>query len=474
MMNATWKPGEALHDAQGEARWECQNGPFHDPSESPFVQRWFVKDLRLSRRLKMLSLDYKGIPSERLPWDVPLLRTAFLQLVQALSPNHLCLPEPIDLLRVKHPHLQEGLAQGEPLLVYAEPSGHPLRVLKGLSQQKRVHHMRRLCLYTAYALKDLHRHGCLLRALPLESMRRNPTNGSMSIAAFSSLCQRHLFTGFQRYEVGLHPARTHAAPECFTDTNELSPAADVYALGRLLLEALGEALPPQPYTEDELDQIIRRQKLPPFWGRFLKLTQRDTPDERFDGMQDVIVYVNSEGQHRSSKRKGPNAQPQTKRTDAPSASLLIWNPGLTHHKQRFQFKAFLRHCQRLYSLDTLLFFTYEQRDMNNAFFQFIRSLSFEVVPLTKNTPYDRVLQDTKARWEQSSRLLILGHGRQHGVRVAVDLAEQSGQTLSLFLTGGPQPQGVSCLETTSFLDKGTKSQKHNPGGTQPKQETNRR
>lgn len=472
-MRALFRPGECIQDEQNERRWEIVSGPISHPAESHFLHRWMVRDQKLMRTVNMLCLNYASIPNERLLWDVPLLRAAFLQLIEALSPNHLCLPEPVDLVKCRHPHLPDSLASGEPMLLYTEPSGHPLRPFQMLARPKRLQLLRRLCLYTAYALRDLHRYGCLLRALPLDCMRRNSSNGAMLISAFSSLCRSHEFTGFHRYEAGLHPALQYAAPECFVERGTLGPPADVYALGRLLIEALGEVLPPRLYTEDELESMAAKHKLPPFWTRFLKLTQHDNPSDRFDGMQDVIVYVNSEGKNRTSlSRQSRTSQPipRTQRPDAPSAALLIWNPGLVNHHQRFSFKSFLRRCQSLYSIETILFFAHEQKNMDNAFFRFLRSLSFDIVPLARHASHKDVLRDTRARWDACQHLVVVGHTRQFGVQSLLEMAQERDQKVSLYLTGGPQPQGISCLDPSAFLDSPSRTQSSRRQPSRRKQE----
>ncbi len=419
--------GEIIQDERGERRWQILRLELQRLGGDYPLVLWSVRDLRLQRDLSMLSLYHARIPQDRLQWDIPVLHQCFSRLVKAISVNCNAFPEAIDWFTcVKH---QAPSPNPEPLFVFSPIQGLQISALKE-DEADREQKLGRLCKHVANLLRDIHQSGSILRALPLVGLRRNLTNHSIQIAHFYTLQMVTESQGFNPYEAGFHPSPCYAAPECFAPSAVLTPATDVYALGRLLLEYLGVPVPAHCYSPDELDSVCASLQLPLWWHRFFKLALHEIPEGRFQGMAEVLAYVLSRGQPEqfvASNANRPPASPphvpRTQRVDAPAAALLLWAHDLHTKGQRFDLHALLKGLQARYSLGPMLYFVQEQRDMQNPFFQLLRKLSFEIIPFRSPEAALQILQDSSARWRGVPRHLIVGRSDQAASQILVQIAQ---------------------------------------------------
>jgi hypothetical protein len=263
-------------------------------------------------------------------------------------------------------------------------------------------------------------------------LRRNPANDTIAIFSFYSLCRQQDFTGYNQFESSLNPSHTYAAPECFAHKGSLSPAADVYALARMLIEFIGEKLPSRIYEYDELKELCMRNGLNQVWMRFFNLSLHPNPESRFDGMNEVIRYINSDGDPMPYNRSHSGQASQDRsfhnlrleRGDAPSAALLVWDELTLQRTERLDYRKFVSHCQARYSLKPMLFFTKEQKDLNNNFFQFLRRLGFEIITFRKEQSVRQIISDLKARWQNVSNLVCIGSFNYEGLEEFLSTASQ--------------------------------------------------
>ena len=454
-----------LEDERQERRWRITDKGFPFPGGDCPLRVWPVADLRLHERpLHLIALNYEGIPKTRLVWDIPLLRTAFSRLVRAMSPNLSFLPEPIDLIAFLHNNLPAEIALGEPALILEAPKGSRIFPPRSKDLAYRIRWMRQLCLNLAHSLRELHHRGTLLRALPLAGIRRNEANKTFSTLSFQYLLSMDDFRGYHPHEAAIHPPAQYAAPECFAPNGHLTPAADVYALARLLLEALGEELQPAPLSPDEIDAVCARQSLPPTWTRFFKLALAIEPTLRFDGMREVLTYINSDGAstHPNAGRRlstapsassspprlsgrlsttqpSLSAQPRNYRDDAPPAALIVWTHQLSPKDLSFDYHAFLRDLQPRFSLAPLLAFALEQQDPDNLFFQFLRRIGFQLITLPSHALQAHVLDDCFARWRDTPRLFLLANAKEYAASHLLKQAQAHHIQAEFYYTDGSPP-----------------------------------
>lgn len=449
---------EIIQDDRDERRWQIlRPEPRHLLGEYP-LSFWSVRDLRLQRDLSMLGLNYARIPKDRLAWDIPVLHQCFSRLVKLISQNCNAFPEAIDWVScTKHRSLS---SVPEPFFVFSPVQGRGISPLKS-DEPDREKKVERLCKSVANLLRDIHQNGAVLRALPLRGLRRNPANQVIQIASFYTLQSIADFQGFNPYEAGFHPSPRYAAPECFASSSTLTPATDVYALGCLLLEYLGVALPEHPIPPNELDALCLSLNLSPWWQRFFKLALHEVPEARFQGMSEVLAYVLSRGQptprQNTHARQAPTPHaPRTKRPDAPPAALLIWGEQLQPKDQRFDIHKLLRDLQARYSLGPLLYFALEQNNMDNPYFQLLRKLSFQIVPYRFRDSISSFLQDASRQWSPTPRHLIVGNLDQSGIQTLIKIAEQSRVHFEVFSTGGrPLAHQGKAVDARSYLQQKT-------------------
>ncbi len=321
---------EVLQDEHREHRWRIL-GPA--PGRGIVGTRtWRVRDLRpdLVRDLFLVVLNYDGYDVGRRRWDVPVLRGEFENMARSLGGNLGFFPEAVDYFRFENRHdtMPEGLRVGEPALVYALPPGMPEQVLStpkpGVRDQEedRLFLLSRLFHHVARVLRELHRSGSVIRQIPLCSLLRNTVTYKQYISGFETLRPMRGFEGFNELAPGLHPDRRHAAPECFAEKGWLSPRTDVYAIGRLLLEALGVKLDASPLSPYDLDRTIGGLMLPDLWRRLLLLCLAPDPARRFDNCGEAIQFIASGGTAVPSAGTGAGRAPTSTPTAAGTSAAM--------------------------------------------------------------------------------------------------------------------------------------------------------
>jgi hypothetical protein len=216
----------------------------------------------MSRRAVACCLDYGPDADE---WLVRDWRRQFEESIRAVGSGFAGLPEPIDCFYAPTGGSRQArsILREEQVVVYATEPGRPVtpyRVTDVPSITLLNQQLTTFITGLAEIIKTVHDAGYVMRNVPLPGVTWNNTARGygirewLGIAAFGP-SNYHVRIGFP----SIDPRWT--APECYDPEALLTPATDVYALGKTVLALLGHAVPNQPllpHVHDAVDAAGRR------------------------------------------------------------------------------------------------------------------------------------------------------------------------------------------------------------------------
>ena len=267
--------------------------------------RWLVTDCRPDPTLTFVKLS-----DQHRDIDLPMVRSAvgvcinyfrhrvddwlvgdwrrqFTEAIEAASGNFAGLPEPMDYfhIRTTDREVPQHLQEDDPFFVYCYSQAEEVFPLNPHDVRNAEDLSRRIKTFVydlAYILRALNDQGLVLRQLPLISLRYLKSSRKYFLGEFLSLCKQ----GPSNY-YPIIPFLTlvpgYSAPECFDPAGQLTPATDVFALGKTLLMWLGKRFrrddPPLVDVAQTLHEIdVKFQPLlPEATVRFLKLRCKRIP-----------------------------------------------------------------------------------------------------------------------------------------------------------------------------------------------------
>jgi serine/threonine protein kinase len=252
-------------------------------------------------------------------WQIQDWRRQFIEACEAASGNFAGLPEPIDFFRIRTTdrEVPDHLRNGEPFLVYCYGQGDevfPLNPKKVDGAATLAARIKAFVYDLAYILRALHQHGLVLRQLPLTSLRWLHSSRKYFLGEFLSLSK----LGPSNYESKfpfLALEQRYCAPECFDVSGQLTPATDVFALGKALLMWLGrrfharDPLRLDPALAMNQIDVKFRPMLPEATVRFLKLALQPDPGQRPQDMNDVMALITGR-EPRPPQRPQRSARPK--------------------------------------------------------------------------------------------------------------------------------------------------------------------
>jgi serine/threonine protein kinase len=434
--------GTILSDSMGASRWEVQGLKQALKTYSLFR----VKDRHpaLDRELYLMILNYDHLPGKNLSMEVADLRHAFDSMVRILCGNFTFLPEPVDQIVLSRTgtQLPKTLQDNDPGLVFSLPAGFPLSRQTNFKSDKTWHNIQRMVKTVLSTLNVLHRSQVVMQALPLHTIVMSHTTFQPYFVGMDSLIRMADFKGFNSNRAALRPDSQFCAPECYDANGYLSPATDIYALGKLVLQVL---LSEQQYqklfpTDDpfpfDIQNRINTLNLPQPWTRLLCLCLHPWPKERFqDGLQ-VIQFLKNPDQavSRDSHKQMPKPssasrpvsgpkQPWTYRPNSrlPSAALVICADHLTNQDEQFDFQKFYHEFIYKFNLVPRL---YLQRQYNktmnmeqNPFFLMLKE-KFKLEPVlyaSDNADEQTQLLFNNLNPENLGILIVVGNSRNRPV-----------------------------------------------------------
>jgi serine/threonine protein kinase len=230
-------------------------------------------------------------------WLIREWRRQLEQAAEALATGFAGLPEPIDFFYTPNTTtwFPAGVSGDEPVVVYQFDSGVSLVPYGNKIPPTFAGQVATFIIGVATVLKSVHEAGFVLRQIPLWSVtwnnpaRRYGLREGLGLAPIGQ-SNFHPQIGFPMV------APKWTAPECFDADCRITPASDVYALGKTVLALLGHDVPNVPRlpgVHDALEAVERRigQQLPDRIRRLLLLALHPQPHQRPRSMEDVVGMV---------------------------------------------------------------------------------------------------------------------------------------------------------------------------------------
>jgi len=246
----------------------------------------------MARRATACCLNFG--PDCRDEWLVREWRRQFEHAAQSLSTGFSGLPEPLDFFYTVNtaPQFPAGVIRDEPVIVFQFDTGLPAIAYGDDVSPTFAHELTTFILGAATIFKSLHDAGFVLRQLPLNSVvwnraaRRYSFREGLGIAPIGH-SNFHPRIGFPM----IMPQ--WSAPECFDAEAEITPASDVYALGKTVLALLGHNIPRTavlPNVHDAVEGLERRfgNHVPDRIRRLLLLALHPDPHQRTRDMDQVV------------------------------------------------------------------------------------------------------------------------------------------------------------------------------------------
>ena len=434
---------QIIADAHGENRWKVVG-------TVQKTKRWALHKVEdqapgMRRELFLMTLEYGVLPGKNRSFEIDDLRNSFYRMAEILCANYTFLPEPVDMIRFVDSTgngLSEEQRNNELGLIFAQFGGFQLPKLTNVNQETTWLKVKQTVRACARTLDALHREQVVIRALPIHTIFLSYTTFKPYFFGFDTLIKMDDFKGHNPNKACLSPEPIHSAPECFDARGYLSPAADVYALGKLVLQIV---LPARKYNEmfspgnpfpDDVQNRINKLGLPDFWARFLALSLHPSPSQRFQNAFEVERYFLSGG-----KPPAPEKKPGTKSGDKrktihkprpepwryrpnpqlPPAALVVWWDRMTKPGQQFNFMALYKQFSFQYRFEPRLLFQLPMKqpiEPDNPFFKILReTYGLEVIDLFgKNKPEQAQALFNRLIPESVNNLILVGHGGQYAVK----------------------------------------------------------
>lgn len=393
--------GTILQDHRQECRWKVG----HLIETRNCYRIWKVYDQSTAgvRECRLLGLHYAKVPQEVRSEGITQIRRSFFDALKGLSLNFSFLPTSIDLFTITNQvdRMEYELREKEPLLVFAPPPGFKPSTMGADASNLKISRLKNLVNQCLSNLEQLHNKQWIIRELPLSQIRLNHIHFSPQLWGFTALYS--LRTPSPRLaQFHLLHSPVFTAPECLSQSQTLSPATDIYALGKLILQLV---LTPQQVSQlfsaspQGILEGVETLQLPQSWLRFLSLCLQEQPQQRFQNATEALQFL-------SSMAPKPHPPPQRQKVwtyretpQLPKALLVIWAEGLTSYREQINFHKLYQRFQYRYTLSPRLFF---QKSKNvssepqsaNPFFALLKDkFLMEVVEWTRGDQPMQLLND---------------------------------------------------------------------------------
>ena len=463
-----FQPNTVIQDHRGERRWKVI---------SPLSDRLFLKvcevadqaEGMLERTLYMMTLNYAELPSNDLDFSIQSLRDAFQRMVEILGRgSYTFLPEPVDFLTFTNnwDPMDPDLRREELGLVFVKNQGRILKSVRNYKGEINIHNLRSSVIHTLKTLKRLHDDQVVIQELPMVDIKLDLVTHRPYFYGIHTLLPMDDFRGYNPNRVTLLPSAIFSAPEVFEPQGRLTPATDIYAVGKLALQlVLGDEYqktftPQNPFPAD-VQNIINSLYLPPPWPRFLSVCLQVDHTQRYQNAYEAEIALMSEDkqeairQAQEEKRRARQEEQQTKQEairqaqekqrakqnairqaqekqrakqyynykenpQLPTALLLIWSERLTKRGQQFDFTLLYSELAYSYNLKPRLFFQTVVADSasENPFFKMLeQSYKLNVIAMDGRQDPIGILNHTLDPYLADIRHLILvGNPDEAGIQ----------------------------------------------------------
>ena len=470
-------PGTLIKDKRGENRWKITKVI----SSYPQHTLWQVEDcdsVMNKRLLSMLTLNYQSLPDRDRAMAIGTLRESLLNVAKLLSANYTFLPEPVDILHYSNTDdvMSPQLGEQELALVFAQSNGDIPQFngniirLKDSEKQQSLHSLKsRILIPIIKTLTRLHNEQTIIQAIPLESVINNTITHSPYLTGFTSLVNLNDFVGYNANKIILRPDPLYSAPECFDPKGQLSPATDVYALGKLILQLLLKGKYTQHFTcnnpfPSDIQNLINSLDLPDPWPRFLAMCLQHDPKQRFQNLTEVEIFwkspaeqedireqreqdqqkrqqfekdkqqANARQRERDQQKRQQfekdkqQAQARThnvnqkttnkapwhyrENSQLPNAALIIWDEKLSSRGENFQYSTLYRQFSYQYNFSPRLFFqkNYKNKKTNNPFFSMLKdTYALNTIHFEEKDAVATLHRELDPYLKNLKHLIIVGH-----------------------------------------------------------------
>lgn len=277
------------------------------------------------------------------------------------------------------------------------------------------------------------------------------------------------FAGYNQNKVCLNPSPVFSAPECFESQGALTPATDIYALGKLIMqlsvsnEDYNRLISVQDPFPLDIQNRINSLGLPTLWERFLAFCLHPDQKKRFQNVNEAKAYLSKDEkkftqarqEHKEKdgqKEKKPKSDKAHKpwvyrpNTSLPSAALVFWSEGLTDKGTMFDFMSLYHDVMYTYCLSPRLFFQLHsdpQAAKGNPFFQNVLQGKFQLEVILfppQNRKQQTSLLMNKLQPESLSNLILVSQAQNVVIKALLDHDKAQNWNLTWIRKGqGPTP-----------------------------------
>ncbi|WP_341325711.1 hypothetical protein [Methylotuvimicrobium sp. KM2] len=456
-----FKEGDVLNDNRRECRWRIKKILF----EQAYFNLWWVEDtapIMKNRLFHLLTLNYEKLPDQDRAMAVGTLRESLYNAAQLLCANYTFLPEPIDIIKFRNDQdaMEPSQRDQEVALIFHISPGSTPKLFNNDNKQLNIL-KNRLMIPIIKTLNQLHNHKTVIQAIPLGSVNINPVTKTPFMSGFTTLMKMDRFVGYNPNTLILRPSPVFAAPESFAPDGRLTPATDVYALGKFLLQVILQTeynrwfTTADPFPAD-LQNRINALKLPEPWPRFLSLCLQVDPKERFQNATEMEIFLKPQAEqerikksrqeqatnrHASQQQNRNKSKPESVKSknytqgktkpayhqprryrenpQLPNAALIIWDELLTDKDQKLMFQDLYRKFFYQYNLTPRLFFQKKQKntDSDNPFFKLLRdTFGLKIILFEPAQALQKLHHELDPYLKELKNLILVGHSDVYPVQ----------------------------------------------------------
>ena len=245
---------------------------------------------------------------------------------------------------LQHPHIlslfDSGEADGVVFYVMPYVEGESLRDRLTREKQLPVEDAVRIACEVADALDYAHRHGVIHRDIKPENILLH--DGRVQVADFGiALALSRSDAGTRLTETGMSLGTPHyMAPEQAMGEREITPKADIYALGCVLYEMLAgeppftgptaQAIIARVMTEEPRSLVLQRKTIPPHVEAAVRTALEKLPADRFESARAFGEALSDPGaaRERTTRRADATARPGAGASRRPLYGALALCAGL--------------------------------------------------------------------------------------------------------------------------------------------------
>lgn len=437
----------------------------------------------MDREFLLTTLDYRSLGSHDRDFAIQNLRDALLRVVERLAEgSYNFLPEPVDLLTLSNHEdpMDLELRAQEPAVVLTTVSGAAVRpAMDPNSRQIHVPRLKGVVIAALKSLRSLHRNRSVIQQFQMASVRFNAVTYQVGFTGVYALMRMDDFIGFNERRTTLSPDPRFAAPEVLDPKGRLTPATDIYAVGKLALQLLLGNRYRQHFTRENpfpsgIQNVINSLNLPAPWPPFLSTCLQRDPGQRFQTATEAEVFLLPEGRRAQGRPEpstgagGHATEAQRTRIDPepftvlperasdtgrprepwvyrenpelPDGMLLVWGDRLCARGEQVDYVRLYHDFMYKLNLKPRFFFVTQRSGSAtaNPFFKFLRlRLRLEVIELDGREDPAVVLRRTIESHIQGTRNLVLvGGADEIGVQCVLQLPEASRWQIHWVRAGG--------------------------------------